>query len=82
MKAIFLSMLALSGLLFAACADDDVVKAKPDSGTTQPTVDSGVLDPDTGKPVGECVNFATENEQLLNAPTDSVPIKKTVVLPQ
>jgi hypothetical protein len=80
MKTALFFMFAVAGLVFVACAQEDTVRPRTDSGV-QPAVDSGMTDPDSGKPIGACESFATENEQLLNAPTDSIAIKKTVVLP-
>jgi hypothetical protein len=78
-----ITSVAIVGLSLFACAQDDTIRPKADSGVivVPPGPDSGTIDPDSGKPIGACESFATENEQLLNAPTTSVAIKKTVVLP-
>jgi hypothetical protein len=62
-----LAMLAMT----TACANDlKTSAARLDGGS----VDSGNADGG----VSTCSSFATVHEELLNAPTDSAPIKKTV----
>jgi hypothetical protein len=61
---------AVSLALFAACDGED-----PKPITPIATVDSGA------PPATQCGSFATVHEQILNAPTESAPIRKTVVLP-
>ena len=90
MKHLVLTACLFAGFSVAACSEDEAVKPKADAAVV-PVAETGVVDDagalgdatgDGSKPIKECENFATENEQLLNAPTTSVAIKKTVVLPQ
>jgi hypothetical protein len=64
------------------CSDEPTVKPKPVVVPDAGAVDSGgQADASADSGPNECTEFATENERLLNAPTDSVGIKKKVVLP-
>jgi hypothetical protein len=67
---------------FVACSDEPTVKPKPVVVPDAGAADSGTeVDASVDSGPKECTEFATENERLLNAPTDSVGIKKKVVLP-
>jgi hypothetical protein len=69
-------------LLFAAsgCEEDPKPASRADAGSsTSSSGSSGITTGDGG--TGECTQFATEHEQILNAPTDVPGQKKNVVLP-
>jgi hypothetical protein len=74
--AILLSGIAIGSIVVACSSSTPTPIVNTTPTVTTPT---GL---DAGLESGACGNFATENEQLLNAPTDSVAIKKTVNLPQ
>jgi hypothetical protein len=80
MKSFFVILLSglVIGSMAVACSSSTpapIVNTTPTVTTTPSTLDAG-LDGSA------CGNFATENEQLLNAPTDSIAIKKPVNLPR
>lgn len=80
-----LSPFVLAAFLFAAlgaCAKDDPVQAKQDGGASPVPTGSTTAMEDSGLPTPECTDFATEHEKLLNAPTESIAIKKKVSIPQ